>query len=1056
MRSIKLITLCFTCCLLTSMSAFADVVVDGLKYELHGSVAYVSGYEGSPTEVVIPETIETNGQSFSVTHIKASAFKQCSSITSLTSTGKNLTSIGSDAFRECPNLTQVTLTCAEESTIGYFAFYSCSSLKELDLTCTAILGHAFHSCTNLQKVILSEVESIGGNFNTGQIYYYDIERWYGYSFAGCTNLVFVDLGEKLESVSNYSFASCSKLTYVVIPPNCHFYRFNMNTTSGGFAIGYGDWEISDEKNNIFSGCTLLHAIIYLGDQTSKCGSNASVYYPKNQINWSSTSYDYQGKEPIATFTSNMPAGFVTTTNDIALLEKETGTYTQNVSFTFINDDMSFNIDIPYTYTIKPITLTARVKDAMRLYGNPDPQFSSTYYGFVNDEDASVITSHGNYTSTAKAYSDVGTYSIKQSGAIAQNYVFVYEDGTLTVNKAPLVMTANDKTMTYGGSMPVLDARYEGLKNNETQPAWITEPTITTTATPKSRAAQYPITICNANAKNYDLTIYGGTMTVEKALLTAKVDNKSRLYGDANPEFTLTYTGLKNGETIPEWDQQPSFETEATAASCVGSYPVSLMNAVAVNYDITPIDGTLIVNKAQLKVTPKDATRKYGEQNPQFELLYEGLKNSENQPEWTEEPVITTSAITSSSVGEYAIQVKSAVARNYTLEKSNGKLTITKAPLTIKLNDATRRYGMSNPNFEMTYIGLVNEETTPTWTTYPTISTPAKEKSDVGEYPIIADGGELKNYEYEGIVPAVLTVTPASLLIKALDASRSYYEENPQLNFDCIGFAADDNTSSFTTMPVVTTTATKQSPAGLYPIEVSGAEIKNYQLSYEKGQLTVNQRMLTVSTSDYTRAYGEENPEFVLRYKGFVNNEDENVLMAKPKANTIADKNTDTGIYDITIGNGVAENYAFTYVGGKLTIEKAYQTLKWEQSLENTKQYEQVELTAVASSGLEVLYILEPNDICTLVKIGRKQYLDCYGEGVAVLSAVQEGNRNYWQTTKMYKTVKIGTAAGINETSFQLDEDAKIYDIKGNRLRKLQRGINIIIMGNGTKKKVVVK
>jgi len=605
-------------------------------------------------------------------------------------------------------------------------------------------------------------------------------------------------------------------------------------------------------------------------------------------------------------------------------------------------------------------------------------------------------------------------------------------------------------------VPILDARYEGLKNNETVPAWTTEPQLTTTATPMSKAAQYPITISNAVAKNYDLTIHNGTLTVEKAPLTAKVDNKSRLYGDANPEFTLTYNGLKNNETVPEWDQQPSFETAATTQSNVGSYPVNLKNAVAVNYDITPVEGTLTVNKAPLKVTPKDNTRKYGEDNPDFELVYEGLRNSENQPEWTLAPVVTTTATKGSSVGDYAINLKSGEARNYTIESGSGKLTVTKAPLTIKLLDATRKYGTANPNFEMSYTGLVNDETEPAWTTYPTVTTTAREKSDVGDYPITATGGELKNYDFDGIKPAVLTVTPASLVVRAQNASKSYFEENPTLGYICMGFAQGDDASLFTVKPQLTTTATLQSPAGVYPIEVGGAAIKNYQLTYEKGQLTVDKRTLSVSTDDYTRAYGEENPEFELHYKGFVNNEDENVLIAKPKASTIADKNTDTGVYDITIGNGVAENYAFTYVGGKLTIEKAYQTLTWEQELTGIKQYDQVELTATASSGLEVQYTLQDNSVCSLVRIGKKQYLDCYGEGEAVLIAQQEGNNNYWQTPKMYKTVKIGIDAGIDTLMMQMDGTEQIFDANGRRIQKLQRGVNIIRSKDGTTKKVVLK
>ena len=718
--------------------------------------------------------------------------------------------------------------------------------------------------------------------------------------------------------------------------------------------------------------------------------------------------------------------------------------------------MSFNVDIPYTYTINPAKLTAKVKDTSRLYGDGNPQFSSGYSGFVNNEDATVLTSDGSYTTTATEKSDVGTYAIKQSGATAQNYVFDYEDGTLTVNKAPLTMTANDKTMTYGNSIPVFDISYEGLKNNETQPTWVTKPALSSTVTPTSNVGTYPITISNADAKNYDLTIHNGTLTVEKAELTAKVDNKSRLYGDANPEFTLTFTGLKHNETVPAWEQEPTFETTATTQSNVGNYPVSLKNAVAINYNITPVEGTLTVNKAPLKVTPKDCTRKYGEQNPAFELNYEGLKNSENQPEWTQEPVIITNATAGSSVGEYAITVKSAEARNYTLEKGSGTLTVTKAPVTIKLLDATRKYGTANPNFEMSYTGLIDGETTPAWTTYPTITTTAKEKSDVGDYPITAEGGELKNYEFEGITPGMLSITPASLVVRAQNASKSYFEENPTLSYLCTGFVQGDNTDLFTVKPQLSTTATLQSPVGIYTIEVGGGEINNYQVSYVKGQLTVDKRTLTVSTNDYTRAYGEENPEFELTYKGFVNNEDENVLMAKPKASTIADKNTDTGVYDITIANGVAENYAFNYVGGKLTIEKAYQTLTWDQNLTGIKLYDQVELTATASSGLEVQYTLEPNSVCSLVKIGRKQYLDCFAEGEAVLIAQQEGNNNYWQTTKMYKPVRIGGDSGIDAIQLELDPSVRIYNAQGKLIPSLQHGLNIIRMGDGTIKKVMVK
>ncbi len=851
------------------------------------------------------------------------------------------------------------------------------------------------------------------------------------AFHACRSLRHIDLGS-VNKIGQDAFDGCSSLNYIVLP------RTIQSVIS------------------FFDGSNSNRQIICLNEGFNT-GYPSITIYPSSFYTINCSPHNYDGNSPEVTYIFNgVGAGFQPTSEQLDEMNVNVGQHAGYLKCSFANSFLSFDVDIRYIYTITPATLTAKTNDASRLYGDVNPTFTATYSGFVNGEDASVVTSHGNFSTVASATSNVGTYPIKQTGATAQNYVFEYEEGTLTVNKAPLAMTANDKTMTYGGVVPTLDARYEGLKNNETVPVWTTEPQLSTTATSKSKAAQYPITISNAVAKNYDLTIHNGTLTIEKAPLTAKVDNKSRLYGDANPEFTLTYNGLKNGETVPEWSQQPSFETDATEKSNVGSYPVSLKNVVAVNYDITPVDGTLTVNKAPLKITPKDYTRKYGEQNPAFELNYEGLKNSENQPEWTQDPVFMTNATAGSSVGEYAITVKSAEARNYTLVKGSGTLTVTKAPLTIKLMDATRKYGTANPNFEMAYTGLVNYETTPAWTSYPTITTTAKEKSDVGDYPITAEGGEMKNYAFDGITPGVLSVTPASLVVRAQDASKSYFEENPTLSYLCTGFVQGDNADMFTVKPQLTTTATMQSPAGIYPIEVSGAEIKNYQLSYEKGQLTIDKRTLTVSTGDYTRAYGKENPEFELHYKGFVNNEDEKVLVSKPKASTIADKNTDTGVYDITIGNGVAENYAFTYVGGKLTIEKAYQTLTWDQELTGIELYDQVELTATASSGLEVQYTLQDYSVCSLVRIGTKQYLDCYGEGEAVLIAQQEGNNNYWQTPKMYKTVKIGIDTSIETLMMQMDGTEQIFDANGRRLQKLQRGVNIVRMKDGTTRKMVLK
>ena len=84
----------------------------------------------------------------------------------------------------------------------------------------------------------------------------------------------------------------------------------------------------------------------------------------------------------------------------------------------------------------------------------------------------------------------------------------------------------------------------------------------------------------------------------------------------------------------------------------------------------------------------------------------------------------------------------------------------------------------------------------------------------------------------------LTVNKAGLKITANDATKTEGEANPPLTVKYEGFRYNDNASSLTTQPTVTTTATKDSPAGTYPITVSGAVSDNYNITYVNGTLTI--------------------------------------------------------------------------------------------------------------------------------------------------------------------------------------------------------------------------
>ena len=87
----------------------------------------IAGYTGSSTNVVIPSSINVNGEDILVKAIASSAFYDNEAITSVT-ISDNVTTIGSSAFYECSNLTTVTFgENSQLTSIGGSAFYNCDS-----------------------------------------------------------------------------------------------------------------------------------------------------------------------------------------------------------------------------------------------------------------------------------------------------------------------------------------------------------------------------------------------------------------------------------------------------------------------------------------------------------------------------------------------------------------------------------------------------------------------------------------------------------------------------------------------------------------------------------------------------------------------------------------------------------------------------------------------------------------------------------------------------------------------------------------------------------------
>jgi gliding motility-associated-like protein len=568
----------------------------------------------------------------------------------------------------------------------------------------------------------------------------------------------------------------------------------------------------------------------------------------------------------------------------------------NYTITLVNGDLEV------TQTGVTITATAQTK----TYGEANPALTFTYTGLVNGD--TKVTTEPSIATTATASSNVGTYPITLTGGEDSNYTITLVNGDLEVTQTGVTITATAQTKTYGEANPSLTFTYSGLVNGDTQVS--TEPSIATTATANSNVGTYPITLNGGADANYTITLVNGTLTVGKKDLTITAADKQKVYGEANPTLTFTYTGLVNGDT--KVTTEPSIATTATASSNVGTYPITLTGGEDSNYTITLVNGDLEVTQTGVTITATAQTKTYGEANPALTFTYSGLVNGDIG--LTTEPSIATTATASSNVGTYPIELTGGADTNYTITLVNGTLTVGKKDLTITAADKQKVYGEANPTLTFTYTGLVNGDTKVT--TEPSIATTATASSSVVTYPITLTGGSDQNYTIT-LVNGTLTVGKKDLTITAADKQKVYGEANPALTFTYTGLVNGD--TQVTTEPSIATTATASSSVGTYPIELTGGADANYTITLVNGTLTVGKKDLTITSSDKQKVYGEANPTLTFTYSGLVNGDTQ--VTTEPSIATTATASSNVGTYPIELTGGADANYTITLVNGTLTVGK---------------------------------------------------------------------------------------------------------------------------------------
>ena len=419
---------------------------------------------------------------------------------------------------------------------------------------------------------------------------------------------------------------------------------------------------------------------------------------------------------------------------------------------------------PVAVAIAKAELTATADDKTVTYGDAVPEYTVTYAGWQGADDANVLTGKITFACEYAPTSSVGDYTIVPSGVDAANYSITFVNGKVTANQAPLMITAEDKTVTYGDAIPTYTATYEGWKNQDNESV-VSGLTYTCEYAPTSNVGEYTIVPSGATALNYNISYTNGKVTVNQAALTITADDKEVEYGEQAPEFTASYEGWKNGDDASVVSGL-KYTCDYLVTSNVGDYTIIPSDATAMNYSISFVNGTLKVNQAPLMITADDKTVIYGDAVPEYTPSYEGWKNNDGE-EVLSGLTFTCEYTPTSNVGEYPIVPSGATATNYVISYTNGKVTVNKAALTITADDKTMTYGDEHPEFTASYSGWKNQddESVVSGLAYTCSYAPG---SYIGTYAIEPNSATAMNYDIT-FVNGTLTVNKAHVFISGAEA-----------------------------------------------------------------------------------------------------------------------------------------------------------------------------------------------------------------------------------------------------------------------------------------------
>ena len=426
---------------------------------------------------------------------------------------------------------------------------------------------------------------------------------------------------------------------------------------------------------------------------------------------------------------------------------------------------------------------------------------------------------------------------------------------VTIAKAPLTITAENKEVVYGFAAPGFSVSYYGLKGGDLPADVLTgELSYACDYTAGSNVASYNIVPSGQTSANYDITYVKGTLNVLKAdpAFTDPVANTLTYNGGAQTLVAAGETEHGTFEYTFTPNDEESWSTALPQAKDAGTYGVYYRVVGDHNHlDYESADAVVVtIAKAALTATADNKAIIYGEYAPEFTVTYDGWQGEDKDMVLTGAIAFETNYTRGNDVGDYTIIPSGVEAANYTVTFVNGTLTVNR-----KSAESSDIMAAQEDGEQLVYTNAVNKptifvkDTTLTLTeekdyTLTFVSRGETEYTESATAPTHAGDYTAKITfigNYKDMLTVDFAISKAPLTITADDKENIFGEEAPEFTVSYEGFLGTDDKNVLTGSQAYACEYKRGDNVGDYTIVPSGVDAHDYVITFVNGTLTVNRK-----------------------------------------------------------------------------------------------------------------------------------------------------------------------------------------------------------------------